>query len=114
MTKLTTEELREPWCLKCGRKASDHNVRHPFQPSHELPSIHDLAAENADLRAEVEKLRGEIKDVRRFADEWVISRAVGNLALESEKADQLWNRIRGASARTAPIEESAALGEGGE
>lgn len=70
-----------------------------------------LAAERARaeaLKAENARLRTLIMQVRRDADEWCISRMTGNPQIEIQKAERMWQTIRRAWARVAPIEASAA------
>ena len=43
-----TLEAGEPHCTKCGHKRSEHNYRHPFQPSH-TATLEALAPDLARL-----------------------------------------------------------------
>lgn len=61
------------------------------------------------LRAENERLRDLVRNIRRDADEWCISRMTGNPELENQKGEKMWRTIRNASSALAPIAASAAL-----
>lgn len=66
----------------------------------------------AELEVELDRLRLAAKLAKSTADEWAISRAIGDQRLEGDKADALWKAMRRLSAiADGPIQPAAAEGE---